>query len=227
MLWWRDDDAIEPTPRLERLIALAAEMPLALAVIPALARPELAEALADLPRVAVLQHGWQHANRGKHGKKSEYPEGRAAAAVAAEIGAGRARLNVLFGRRALPIFVPPWNRLASEFLPLLPAAGIAALSAIPPRQSTAMPRGLARIDVHLDLVAWAGARGFIGETAALGALIRCLQARRCGAEAADRPVGILTHHLVMDGATVAFLERLIALTGAHRAARWAAVTDLL
>src|SRR5579862_10004652 len=77
-LWWRDDDAVAPTPQLDELLRLSDEVPIALAVIPALARPELANAFDGRPHVAVLQHGWQHANRAGHGKKSEYPEARQA-----------------------------------------------------------------------------------------------------------------------------------------------------
>src|ERR1700719_1993990 len=73
-LWWRDDDAVTLTPQLEELLELADEVPIAMAVIPALARPELATALYGLARVAVLQHGWQHRNQAKDGKKSEYPK---------------------------------------------------------------------------------------------------------------------------------------------------------
>jgi hypothetical protein len=63
-LWWRDDDAVEPSPALERLLALAArhKTPLALAVIPALARQTLAQRLAAETAVAVLVHGWSHAD---------------------------------------------------------------------------------------------------------------------------------------------------------------------
>ena len=38
-LWWRDDDAIAPTPALDRLLDAAGPVPLTLAVIPALAEP--------------------------------------------------------------------------------------------------------------------------------------------------------------------------------------------
>src|SRR5260370_21390135 len=106
-LWWRDDDAVTETPQLDDLLRLTGEVPVALAVIPALARPELANALSSTPRIAVLQHGWRHANRAEHGKKSEYPEGRSLAVVGAEIAAGRARLNAMFVPRALPVLVPP------------------------------------------------------------------------------------------------------------------------
>src|SRR5579863_1521918 len=89
-LWWRDDDAAAATPQLDDLLHLAGAVPVALAVIPALARPELVTALPSTPQVSVLQHGWRHANRALHGKKSEYPEGRPAAVVGEEIAAGRA-----------------------------------------------------------------------------------------------------------------------------------------
>ncbi len=226
-LWWRDDDAVAATPQLDDLLRLAGKVPVALAVIPALARPALAAALPGTPPIAVLQHGWQHANRAGHGKKSEYPEARPAAAVGAEIAAGRARLKALFGPRALPVLVPPWNRFAGELLPLLPGNGIAGLSTMASRWGAPLPPGLVAIDVHVDLVAWRGDRGFIGDAAALGGLVDHLRASRRGAAAAARPIGILTHHLIMDGATAAFLDSLIALTGAHAAARWATADELL
>ncbi len=227
ILWWRDDDAVTVTPQLGDLLRLAGEVPVALAVIPALARPELATALRGRPQVGVLQHGWQHANRARHGKKSEYPEGRSASVVAAEIGAGRARLKALFGGRALAALVPPWNRFAGEFLPLLSGNGIAGISTMVSPDGAALPPGLVAIDVHVDLVAWQGDRGFIGTAAALGGLVGHLRATRLGAAASAGPIGILTHHLIMDGPTAAFLDRLIALTRAHAAAHWATAGELL
>jgi hypothetical protein len=224
-LWWRDDDAVAATPQLADLLRLAAGIPLGLAVVPADAEPGLADALAGVPEVGVLQHGWRHANHAHHGKKSEYPAGRSAAEVSQELAAGKARLQALFGPRALPVMVPPWNRCASEFLPLLPQLGFAAISATPSR--TPLPPGLAALDVHIDPVAWHHDRGFVGEPAALGALIGQLQARRLGVQPPDRPIGLLTHHLVTDVATRAFIERLITVAGAHLAVRWAAVSELL
>jgi hypothetical protein len=227
-LWWRDDDAIAPTPQLARLLRLAAGVPLALAVIPALVRPELTEALAGRPHVAVLQHGWQHVNRAGIGaKRSEYPPGRARDAVVAEIVAGRARLRALFGPRAAAVFVPPWNRIANEFVTILPECGIAGLSGMASPHRSALPPDLAQRDAHLDLVAWTENRRFIGEPVALAALVRRLQGQRLGGIVRPPPVGLLTHHLIMDGATAAFIERLIAFSRSHRALRWAVAADLL
>jgi hypothetical protein len=226
-LWWRDDDAVAATPQLERLLGLAEDVPLALAVIPALARPELAAALSDAPCAAILQHGWQHADRATAGKKSEYPEGRAPDAVAAELSAGQARLKALFGTRTVPVLVPPWNRFAGQYLPLLRQCAIAGLSVMASAHAADLPDGVAGLDVHIDLVAWRRDRGFIGAGPALGALVGHLQARRLGVVDSAEPIGILTHHLIVDGATADFLDRLVALTRKHRAAQWRAVPELL
>ena len=61
-LWWRDDDATQPTPALARLLALAARFgqPLHLAVIPAQLDAGVAGALAGRSEVRVLQHGYAH-----------------------------------------------------------------------------------------------------------------------------------------------------------------------
>ncbi|MGH7093661.1 MAG: polysaccharide deacetylase family protein [Stellaceae bacterium] len=226
-LWWRDDDAAAMTPGLARLLGLAGAVPLALAVIPADADGQLAVALRPLANVAVLQHGWRHANHAAAGKKSEFPPERAAALVAADLAAGRERLAALFGAAALPVLVPPWNRFAPAFERLLAAAGIAGLSAMAPRRPPPLDPHIAALDVHVDLVAWRGDRGFIGEAAALGLLVSALRARRLGLADAAAPTGVLTHHLLLDAATGDFLARLTALVTAHPAARWADIRERL
>lgn len=227
-LWWRDDDAVAPTPQLNRLLRLADGVPLALAVVPADAVAGLAAALDPFPQVAVLHHGWCHANQAANypgaGKKSEYPAERHPVDVADELDEGRQRLRSLFGPRALPVFVPPWNRFADRFIPLLAEAGLTALSQQAPRQ-TALPEGIAALDVDLDVTAWHGDRGFIGEGPALGRLLAELRTRRESAD--DGAIGILTHHLVMDHATEDFMAELVMRTGALAGARWLGASDLL
>lgn len=227
-LWWRDDDAVAPTPALTTLLQVAGEMPVGLAVIPAKAHPELAGFLEDTPGLAVLQHGWRHANHAAADtKKCEFPASRPAAAVAAELAEGRTRLNGLFGKRALPVFVPPWNRFADEFVPLLTKVGIRGLSAMASRKFKGLHPNIASMDVHLDLVAWKNGKRFIGTAAALTGLIGHLRTRRTGQAERDRATGILTHHLVMDRSTAGFLDRLVATIGRHQAARWANAAELL
>jgi hypothetical protein len=215
-LWWRDDDAVMPTPALDTLFALADAVPLGLAVIPALVRRELAEILPS--HVHVLQHGWRHVSHAASGRKCEYSDERDAALVRAEIEAGRARLGGFFGQRLASIFVPPWNRMAPRFLSVLAEAGICMVSGMASSKTPPLPPGLARLDVHVDLTAWRDGRGFVGTETALCGLIEWLgRARR---EGGSHPVGLLTHHLVMDPPTASFIEQLLAVTRDHAAARW-------
>lgn len=220
-LWWRDDDAIAPDARLDRLLAIAGEVPVTLAVIPAAAEPELAPWLAArAPRAHVVQHGWRHDNHSPDGRKSEYPAGRAPAAVQAELAAGNAWLSALFGERARPVLVPPWNRFAAEFLPLLADCGIAAISRCGPRPAGPAASGVGETNIHVDLVAWREKRGFVGEAAALAGILAHLEGRRQGRVDAAEPTGILTHHAVQDAAAAAFLRALLAHIARHGAARW-------
>ena len=224
-LWWRDDDAVAPTARLGRLLSIASGVPISLAVIPADAQQELAQwfarylQLAPKASVAVLQHGWRHFNHSDIGKKSEFPAGRPRPEVASELAAGRARLKGLFGTRAQPVLVPPWNRFDDSFLGLLAGCGLTGISRARPRSAPRVSEVI-EANIHVDLVAWKGSREFVGEDAALGGLVHHLRARRLRAVCADEPTGILTHHLVQDEATNAFLDRLIAVSAAHPAVRW-------
>lgn len=221
-LWWRDDDATEPTPALERFVSLADGLPLALAVIPAFAEPSLSGYCERAPALFILQHGWRHENRAGAGeKKSEFPANRSAGEVSSEFAEGRERLRALFGERALAVFVPPWNRCDSAFLPVLRSCGLAALSRFGARRGAP---GFVEENTHLDLVAWRQGRGFIGAEAALGRLVFHLEARRRGEERGA--VGILTHHLLATGETLDFLARLLAVTRAHKAARWLAAPEV-
>jgi hypothetical protein len=140
--------------------------------------------------------------------------------MAFELAAGRARLRDLFGTRAQPVLVPPWNRFDDSLLDLLAGCGLTGISRARPRSASPRALGVIEANIHVDLVDWKGRRGFVGEEAALGGLVGHLRARRLRAVCADEPTGILTHHLIQDEATDAFLDRLIAVSVAHPAALW-------
>ena len=148
---------------------IAGDIPIALAVIPAPADAGLAARLIRSDRslaamrLAVLQHGWRHATTLSAARRANSRAERSANAVASDLPAGRARLNALFGARALAVLAPPWNRFDAAFLPLLAACGIGAISRVKPRRAAWPAPGIAAVNVHVDLVAWAGTRGFIGE----------------------------------------------------------------
>lgn len=217
-LWLRDDDAVGPTPALDRLLALGAEcnVPLTLAVIPQATGQALADLLQGLA-VEVAPHGWSHADHAAPGAKScELSATRPEADVLANLAAGLSRLRDLYGPRLVPVLVPPWNRIAPALIGALPGLGYRALSVFGPEQGAAPPQ---RINVHVDLIDWRGTRGGQED----GALVADLVTRlKTGA-----PTGFLTHHLVHDAAAWSFTERMFAITTGHPGARWCRLSSLL
>jgi hypothetical protein len=106
-------------------------------------------------------------------------------------------------------------------------SGIAALSTMASPTQAPPPDGLMALDVHVDLIDWKSDRGFIGTAAAIDGLLGRLRAQRLGTNAAAMPIGILTHHLVMDRETTVFLDHLGSLVGTHEAAQWTGIAELL
>jgi hypothetical protein len=224
-VWWRDDDAIDVTPQLDRLLALRARhgVGLGLAVIPERATDALAARLAEDGGAVVLQHGYAHQNHAGHGeKKIELGPHRPAMMVLGELGTGWLAMERLFGARALPVMVPPWNRIAPALVPTLPEIGLRGLSTFGPRKRVEPVRGLRQVNTHVDPIDWHGGRGFVGEQAAITSLTRSLAIRRqAGVESGmgEEPTGLLTHHLVQDEAVWAFIDRLFARLRAHSGVR--------
>jgi hypothetical protein len=206
--WWRDDDAALPNASLERLLAF--DVPLALAVVPLLAVPELFHLLKD--NVSVLQHGTDHRNRAAPGeKKTEFPAAEPDERALERLAAASERLRRMAGERALPVLVPPWNRMRETLVASLPLAGFSGLS----RDGKARPvQGLKQVNTHIDIVAWHEGRRFIGEEQALSAAVELMEV--------TEPVGWLTHHAVHDEAAWRFLERLARVEGV----RWASAAEL-
>lgn len=208
-LWWRDDDAADVGPELDRLLGVQRETdtPLALAIVPAHATSALAERLAAEPGVDLLQHGYAHVNHATpgEGKKIELGPHRPAMIVLGELGTGWLALERLFGNRPLAVMVPPWNRIAPALVPTLPEIGFVGLSTFGPRQRAQPVRGLRQVNAHVDLIDWKGERAFAGEEACLATLVEALGRSRTGN---GEPVGILSHHLVMDGRAWDFLRSL-------------------
>jgi peptidoglycan/xylan/chitin deacetylase (PgdA/CDA1 family) len=216
--WWRDDDASTLSTGLQRLLSLSARnaVPLALAVVPLEAAPELFAGLG----ASVLMHGTDHRNRAAPGeKKTEFAAAEPQADAIARLSAARERLARQAGASFLPVLAPPWNRFKRALAARLPAAGLHGLSAYGPRATAEAAPGIRQVNTHVDLIDWRGTRGFAGEDAALRAAVKHLAARRSGAVDAAEPTGWLTHHALHDAAAQAFLERLFERTRSL-GARW-------
>ena len=207
-LWWRDDDAVDVGPELEKLLAIRRDTgaALALAVVPSRATGALADHLARERDIDLLQHGYAHVNHAAAGqKKAELGGERPAMVVLGELGTGWLALERLFGGRPLPVLVPPWNRIAPGLVPTLPEIGFAGLSVFGPRRRTWPVKGLLEINTHVDLIDWR-VRRFVGEPAALSALLAALARARTKSH---EPVGLLSHHLAMDGEAWDFLRSVL------------------
>ena len=224
--WWRDDDAVDATPALDRLLDLRArhDVGLALAAIPAEATTALGDRLrGEASSVAVFQHGYAHQNHALAPEKSvELGPHRPAAMVLGELGTGAMAMERLFGPRARPVLVPPWNRIAPMLVPALPEIGLRGLSTFAPRTRINPVRGLLQVNTHVDPVDWRGDRGFLGDETVIGTLVGHLAMRRLAglqSAAGGEPTGLLTHHRVATNAIWEFMDRLLERLRAHSGAR--------
>jgi hypothetical protein len=223
-LWWRDDDAGRDHPRLAALLDIARrrEAPLALAVVPAWLEPACAARVLACPLADVLQHGISHGNHGRPpAKKIELGGAADPSELRTALAAMRVGLAERFGARALPVLVPPWNRIAPDLLPALPGLGFVGWSGFGPRPAPLPVPGLVQVNTHLDLIRWReAARPMSFAQAALG-LAALVRAGR------PEPIGILSHHLVSDGAGFAALDRLLGLVQDHPRARFGSIRNWL
>ncbi len=231
-LWLRDDDAVAPTPGLERLIALSAhcQAPVLLAVIAEPAQAALAERLADVVLLRPCQHGYAHRNHAGEGERAvELGGQRSLEVIGHELAAGRQRLIALFGDRLSRILVPPWNRIDENLVGRLPALGFSTLSTFGPPRFDGIA-GLEELNCHVDLIDWRGGRVGKSPERLEGELVSAFALAR---EEGGRAVGFLTHHLAHDAQAWASLDTLchwlagrgisfadaVTLTGDHALSR--------
>jgi len=235
--WWRDDDAGRPDPALDRLLRMAANvgLPLGLAVVPAWLTNGVAEAIRLAPEsLVVLQHGFSHTNH-----ETEIPPGerklrpaecgkaRPIRAVLDEAVEGGRRLQVAFGSRSLPVFVPPWNRIAPEVLTGLPALGYQTFSTFGPRPTAEPVPGLLQVNCHVDPILWRQGKRFAGAAGTLEGLRAHLAARRQELLDPAEPTGLLTHHRDMEAPCWDFLGELLVRLRRHPAVTFPSLPLLL
>lgn len=228
--WLRDDDAIEPTAALDRLLSLSAShaVPLTLAVPPQPATEALARHLSGLADVGVTVHGWAHRNHAPaEEKKQELGGHRPQEVVLGELRRGVERLRTLFPEHFIPMLVPPWNRIDPALVRRLPEVGFAALSVFGPEKPSPLPL----INTHVDVMDWRGTRGCRDHGLIIADIVSRMR-QVCGdvegrEEQTGRTVGVLTHHLVHDEAVWEFLERLFTVTSEHAGCRWRRTNDLI
>lgn len=206
--WWRDDDAGRDDRRLLPLLELAERRaaPVALAVVPDWLADACREQILASGSVTVLQHGISHADHAVPSfKKIELGGDAARDQLLADLRHGREHLAEAFGSRFAPALVPPWNRIAADLTAFLPGAGFTGISMFGPRRTADAAPGLRRVNTHLDLVVWREGGRQLDLVAAVERLTMLVVAH------GDEPIGILSHHQVMNAVAFSTLDRLLAL----------------
>lgn len=216
--WLRDDDAVEPTPLLDRLIDLTEEfeVPVALAIIPSRTGPALARRLDKARHVHPLIHGWSHENHAPATeKKQELGQHRPRDAVLHDLAMSLARLSKLHGEHLTAMLVPPWNRIDPDLLDSLPALGFTGLSAF--GHKLASRPALPVANAHIDIVDSHAGNACRDHAVLVAALMKELREARAKG---GRPVGILSHHLVSDEEAFRFLRKLFTITAQSGGVNW-------
>ena len=228
--WWRDDDTEAPTGDLDRLIELAEKFnaPLHLAVVPAHIGPGLASRMAQSPNVFATQHGFAHINHEPKGTgASEVGVLRDLALQADDLREGGRRLQAAELPNLLPVFVPPWNRIAEKTVQILPELGYAVLSNFYRRPNPSPVKGLLHFNAHIDPIRWKEGAKFAGTEKTLDQCVGHLRQRRLGEAEKEEPTCFCTHHLQTDEPTWDFSAELMARLTHNARTYWASLPELM
>jgi hypothetical protein len=124
------------------------------------------------------------------------------------------RMDQLFGPQGWQrIFVPPFHEIAMPFKALLSVLGYLGVSAgVPP---TPRIEGVPELNAF-DFMDWK-AKKLLPESEIYALILEELKSRRAGSIPAARPIGLLTHHLVMDEQDWSVLSDLFSLLQSHEA----------
>jgi hypothetical protein len=221
-IWWRDDDAIMPSPQLEHLLSLAQQMrmPIALACIPKNCRQSLAERLKTETHIDALVHGYTHTNYAPAGeKKIEFGAHRPVNICLQDAHSGLMELQAIFGSSLLPVFVPPWNRIDDEITAHLAELGYCGLSTFNTRSAPYGAVNLMQINTHIDPIAWHAGGSLVSAQALVDLTAKNIETRLVQPPQMAEPIGLLTHHLVHDEAIWDFCTQWIDVLGEHPAVK--------
>lgn len=228
--WWRDDDARAPTEPLERLIGLSDRTgaPLHLAVVPEDIDAGLKPRLTLARHVWVFQHGFAHLNHEPAElRASEVGVSRPWHDQERDLTEGWQRLLKADLPGLLPVFVPPWNRIAEETVARLPLLGYRALSRFTEAGYPPTKGPLPEYNGHIDPIHWKTGAHFTGTEKSLDCCLEHLRARRMGETDKSMPTCLVTHHLQTDEPTWDFMEAFLDRLARPGDAEWLSLAGLI
>lgn len=211
IFWWRDDDTGNQAPKLLRLLELQqqTQVPLVVSVVPQWLNLDCARLLRAAQDIFVAQHGFEHRDHSApHEKSIELGGCVEPEWIISRLEQGR---QCLIGREfsnLLALMVPPWNRLSEQVMAALPALGFQSVSTFA-RDQRGLHHGLNHINCHVDPILWREGKRPMSEDELTKATIKHLE------EGANRPTGLLTHHLEMSTSDYALLENYLSVLSRH------------
>ena len=105
--WWRDDDLEAPGPRFQRLLELRRDAPLSLAVIPKMAKPQIAKSIGACKEIDIIQHGFAHKNyETAPSKRSEFGVNRTCTQVHRDLSIGKKSCQTYSARNSFLLLRP-------------------------------------------------------------------------------------------------------------------------
>jgi len=211
IFWWRDDDTGNDERALSQFLAFRRRVgvPLVISAVPAWLSHRCGAILAEEPQTFVAQHGFDHSDHAAAGEKSVELGGTAAPnSIVERLRQGKAWLHAKEFQNLLALLVPPWNRLSDDVVAQLPDIGFRSLSTYA-KDRRGMAFGLKHINCHIDPIVWREGKRQMSETELCQVTIEQLS------NGADRPTGLLTHHLEMDDNAYSLLGDYLQLLGRH------------
>lgn len=206
-IFFRDDDVDIEEDTLTHLLDLflSRGVPINLEIIPKNLTDSAIKLLYQYKRscgsiLELNQHGWQHLNHERVGKKCEFGISRGFDEQLEDISRGKSMLEETFDQAFYPVFTPPWNRCTVDTFRVLDQLGFRALSKDTGKQSV-KGYSFREISTTLDIFKWKGGAALKPPDEILEDLIS-----QIGVLPA---IGILLHHKIMDTDGFSFLGAMI------------------
>lgn len=213
--WWRDDDISDVTEGLTNILIISEiyNIPIYIAVIPERISEDAICLINEYSNISILQHGYSHNNYAKEGEPlNEFGLDRDIKLQLDEIKLGFEKLRNSFNDKFLPVFVPPWNHIASPIINELSELGFRGVSCI--GNNLSEYPNLFNNNVKIDIHSWQTKseteyKSFCKEYSLIIKEISDLITNTKDSHTSDISIGLLTHSQIMSKDDFTMIHQLI------------------